>query len=77
MWFILRVYTFPRSPVVDETGFFLGDRGSDVRHLGRLDDVLTVSALNLYGRYVMTMVCAVLDHHKSVRLVLLRIWRLW
>ncbi|KAM1029344.1 hypothetical protein ACFX13_042560 [Malus domestica] len=30
---------------------------------------LTVSALSLYGRYVMTMVCAVLDHHKSVRLV--------
>ncbi|KAM1715112.1 hypothetical protein ACFX12_025637 [Malus domestica] len=39
MWFILRVYTFSRSPTADETEFLLGDKGSDVCHLCRLDDI--------------------------------------
>ncbi|TQE08455.1 hypothetical protein C1H46_005930 [Malus baccata] len=54
---------------------FLGDKGFVV--FAASMTFLTISALNLYKWYVMAMVCAVPNHHKSVRLVVLGIWWLW
>ncbi|KAM1030990.1 hypothetical protein ACFX13_035581 [Malus domestica] len=69
MWFILRVYTFLRSLTADETGlFFWVTEGLMFVVFATSMTFLTVSALSLYGRYVMAIMCAVSDHHKSVRL---------
>ncbi|KAM1243213.1 hypothetical protein FF1_034787 [Malus domestica] len=69
MWFILRVYTFPRTPTADEIGlFFWMTEGLMFVVFAASTTFLIVSALSLYGRYVMAIMCMVSDHHRSVRL---------